>query len=151
MAAASYSTGLIAQRRSAGAVSVARSEIDDLLSARGDENVRFLQRGIRNTMTEHAGVVRDENGLTAGLRARLSKRRLNGERPVAATTDPTTPTSTNRNSQTWCGPALANSPENRYPPFRRPSPPSSVTYRPTASSSNRAACHKSGGRLVLTV
>ena len=29
---------------------------------------RFLQRGIRNTMTEHAGVVRDENGLTAGLR-----------------------------------------------------------------------------------
>ena len=31
------------------------------------ENVRALQRAIRNTMTEHAGVVRDEAGLLAGL------------------------------------------------------------------------------------
>ncbi len=78
-AAASYSTGLIAQQRSAAAVSVARSEIDELLSAGGDENVRFLQRGIRNTMTEHAGVVRDENGLTAGLRevAEIDERTAN--------------------------------------------------------------------------
>jgi succinate dehydrogenase / fumarate reductase flavoprotein subunit len=35
--------------------------------ADGPENVRALQRAIRNTMTEHAGVVRDEEGLRAGL------------------------------------------------------------------------------------
>ena len=29
--------------------------------------MRALQRAIRNTMTEHAGVVRDEAGLRAGL------------------------------------------------------------------------------------
>jgi succinate dehydrogenase / fumarate reductase, flavoprotein subunit len=34
---------------------------------RGSENVRSLQRAVRNTMTEHAGVVRDEPSLRAGL------------------------------------------------------------------------------------
>jgi succinate dehydrogenase / fumarate reductase, flavoprotein subunit len=29
--------------------------------------VRALQRAIRDTMTEHAGVVRDEDGLRTGL------------------------------------------------------------------------------------
>lgn len=67
-AAAGYSTGLAAQQRSAEAVSVARDEVDALLSADGDENVRFLQRGVRNAMTEHCGVVRDADGLRAGLR-----------------------------------------------------------------------------------
>lgn len=46
----------------------ARAEIDDLLTADGHENVRALQRAVRNTMTEHAGVVRDEEGLLEGLR-----------------------------------------------------------------------------------
>ncbi len=67
-AAAAYSAGLTAQQRSSAAVSDARAEIDAFLSADGGENVRFLQRGIRNTMTEHAGVVRDERGLRTGLR-----------------------------------------------------------------------------------
>ncbi|MFE5369586.1 FAD-binding protein [Streptomyces mirabilis] len=66
-AAAAYSQSLTAQTRSASAVAEARSEIDDLLVADGPENVRALQRAIRNTMTEHAGVVRDEEGLRAGL------------------------------------------------------------------------------------
>ncbi|CAM3376260.1 L-aspartate oxidase [Occultella aeris] len=66
-AAAAYSAGLEAQHRSADAVARARSEIDDLLAAEGSENVRALQRAIRNTMTEHAGVVRSEDGLLAGL------------------------------------------------------------------------------------
>lgn len=66
-AAAAYSAGLPAQKRSADAVARARSEIADLLSADGPENVRALQRDIRNTMTEHAGVVRDEAGLRTGL------------------------------------------------------------------------------------
>jgi len=66
-AAAAYSAGLGAQLRSAEAIAEARAEIDDLLSGTGEENVRALQRAIRNTMTEHAGVVRDEAGLTAGL------------------------------------------------------------------------------------
>ncbi|MEE1622104.1 FAD-binding protein [Zafaria sp. Z1313] len=66
-AAVEHSTGLTAQRRSAAAVLEARAEIDELLAADGTENVRALQRAIRDTMTEHAGVVRDEAGLRAGL------------------------------------------------------------------------------------
>ena len=66
-AAAEYSESLTAHVRSADAVDEARQEIDDLLYANGRENVRVLQRAIRDTMTEHAGVVRNEEGLTQGL------------------------------------------------------------------------------------
>jgi succinate dehydrogenase / fumarate reductase flavoprotein subunit len=66
-AAASYSAGLTNHRRSSAAITEARAEVDTLLTANGRENVRVLQRAIRNTMTKHAGVVRDEEGLTAGL------------------------------------------------------------------------------------
>jgi succinate dehydrogenase / fumarate reductase flavoprotein subunit len=66
-AAAAYSAQLTAQQRSAAALAGARSQVDELLAADGSENVRALQRAIRNTMTEHAGVVRDEAGLLAGL------------------------------------------------------------------------------------
>ncbi|WP_460003125.1 FAD-binding protein [Microbacterium xylanilyticum] len=67
-AAVAHAQGLDAQRRSAEAVHRARAEVDDLLAADGPENVRALQRAIRDTMTAHAGVVRDEEGLLAGLR-----------------------------------------------------------------------------------
>lgn len=66
-AAASYSRHLHAQVRSTDAVDVARDEIDSLLAGRGFDNVRSMQRAIRNLMTEHAGVVRNEEGLQAGL------------------------------------------------------------------------------------
>ena len=66
-AAARYSAELGAQQRSRTAVFVARDEIDQVLSAGGPENVRSLQRALRNTMTEHAGVVRDAAGLRTGL------------------------------------------------------------------------------------
>ncbi|MGJ6969541.1 L-aspartate oxidase [Streptosporangium sp. G11] len=66
-AAAEYSAGLDAQRRSAEALEEARAEVDGLLAADGPENVRALQRAIRDIMTEHAGVVRDEGGLRKGL------------------------------------------------------------------------------------
>ncbi|MFD4638928.1 L-aspartate oxidase [Lentzea sp. NPDC058436] len=66
-AAAEYSASLDAQRRSREALDEARSEVDGLLAADGPENVRALQRALRNTMTEHAGVVRDEAGLRKGL------------------------------------------------------------------------------------
>jgi succinate dehydrogenase / fumarate reductase flavoprotein subunit len=66
-AAAAYSTRLTAQQRSATALAEARGEIDEMLAAHGEENVRPLQRAIRDTMTEHAGVVREESGLLAGL------------------------------------------------------------------------------------
>ncbi|WP_300267310.1 FAD-binding protein [Microbacterium sp.] len=66
-AAMAHAAGLSAQHRSADAVASARAEIDDLLIADGRENVRALQRAIRNTMTEHAGVVRSEAGLQEGL------------------------------------------------------------------------------------
>lgn len=66
-AAAVYAAELPAQVRSGAAVDRARSEIDRLLASDGAENVRALQREIRNTMTEHAGVVRDEEGLRRGL------------------------------------------------------------------------------------
>lgn len=66
-AAARYSAELGGQHRAASAVAAAREEIDELVSADGAENVRALQRAIRNTMTERAGVVRDEAGVLAGL------------------------------------------------------------------------------------
>jgi succinate dehydrogenase / fumarate reductase, flavoprotein subunit len=68
-AAVHHSAGLETQQRSRAAVDHARSEIDDLLTADGPENIRSLQRAIRNTMTEHAGVVRNEKGLQTGLAA----------------------------------------------------------------------------------
>lgn len=37
------------------------------MAADGDQNVRALQRSVRQLMTERAGVVRDEAGLAAGL------------------------------------------------------------------------------------
>jgi succinate dehydrogenase flavoprotein subunit len=49
-------------------LSAARDEVDQVLSVNGPENVRALQRALRNDMTEHAGVVRDEAGLLTGLR-----------------------------------------------------------------------------------
>src|ERR1700752_4416013 len=66
-AAAAYSARLNAQQRSHAAVSAARDEIGAVLSTNGPENVRFLQRALRNAMTEHAGVVRDEASLLEGL------------------------------------------------------------------------------------
>jgi succinate dehydrogenase / fumarate reductase, flavoprotein subunit len=69
-AAAAYSADLDAQQRSTSAVAEARDEVDQLLAADGPENVRSMQRAIRDTMTEHAGVVRDEHGLLTAL-ARL--------------------------------------------------------------------------------
>ncbi|HTJ71699.1 MAG TPA: FAD-dependent oxidoreductase [Actinospica sp.] len=66
-AAARYSRALAAQQRSSAATAEARAEIDELLAADGSENVRALQRTLRDTMTEHAGVVRDEAGLREGL------------------------------------------------------------------------------------
>ena len=61
-AAAAYSSGLGAQQRSSTAVADARADVDRVLAADGRENVRATQRAIRDTMTEHAGVVRDETG-----------------------------------------------------------------------------------------
>ena len=66
-AAAEYAASLPAQQRSEAAVDAARNEITSLVAADGDENVRALQRAIRDTMTEHAGVVRTEEGLLQGL------------------------------------------------------------------------------------
>ncbi|OBB70596.1 FAD-dependent oxidoreductase [Mycobacterium sp. 852014-52144_SCH5372336] len=66
-AAAAYSSRLDAQIRSKTATSVARDEVDGVLFRDGEENVRSLQRALRNAMTEHAGVVRDETGLRTGL------------------------------------------------------------------------------------
>jgi succinate dehydrogenase / fumarate reductase, flavoprotein subunit len=68
-AAAAYSARLTAQQRSATALTEARTEVDALLAADGPENVRALQRAIRDIMTEHAGVVRDEDGVLAGVTA----------------------------------------------------------------------------------
>src|SRR6185295_18339715 len=52
--AAAYSARLKAQQRSATALGWARDEIDELLASNGQENVRPLQRAIRDTVTEHA-------------------------------------------------------------------------------------------------
>lgn len=65
--AADYSAALTAQVRSTPVVTFAREEVDRLLAADGEENVRALQRAVRDTMTEYAGVVRDRIGLESGL------------------------------------------------------------------------------------
>jgi succinate dehydrogenase / fumarate reductase flavoprotein subunit len=65
--AAKYSIGRQSQERSAEAIAEARAEIDALLANDGEENVRALQRALRDTMTNRAGVVRDADGLLAGI------------------------------------------------------------------------------------
>lgn len=67
-AVAKYSAELTSQPRSAKAEAEAAAEMDDLLNRKGDENVRALQRAVRNIMTKYAGVIRDEEGLTQGLK-----------------------------------------------------------------------------------
>ncbi|WP_053762260.1 FAD-binding protein [Streptomyces sp. AS58] len=66
-AATEYSAKLTGQQRSLGAIRAAEAEVNRLLTADGDQNVRALQRSVRHLMTEYAGVVRDEAGLAAGL------------------------------------------------------------------------------------
>ncbi|WP_020391276.1 L-aspartate oxidase [Kribbella catacumbae] len=65
--AAKYSKERQSQVRSADVLGEARAEVDGLLASDGPENVRALQRVLRDTMTTHAGVVRDEEGLLKGL------------------------------------------------------------------------------------
>lgn len=67
-AVAAYVDGIEYLHRSRDAVDEARRELDDLLAGEGTENARALQRAVRDLMTEHAGVVRDEAGLSEGLR-----------------------------------------------------------------------------------
>ncbi|WP_129787527.1 FAD-binding protein [Promicromonospora panici] len=66
-AAALYSARLTNQRRSLGAVRDAEADVDRVLTAGGRQNPRALQREVRDLVTEHAGVVRHEAGLRAGL------------------------------------------------------------------------------------
>ncbi len=67
--AARASTQLDTQVRDRAAIDEAREEIETVLSRRGDELVRPLQRALRDLMSEHCGVVRTEQGLHHGLRA----------------------------------------------------------------------------------
>lgn len=66
-AATRYSSGLTTPQRSAAALAEARDELNAVLAMDGPETARPLQRAIRDTMTAHAGVVRDEDGLRHGL------------------------------------------------------------------------------------
>ncbi|RPK32711.1 FAD-binding protein [Streptomyces sp. ADI93-02] len=66
-AAAEYSAKLTGQRRSPGAIRDAEGDVNRLLAADGDQNIRAMQRSVRDLMTRHAGIARDEAGLTAGL------------------------------------------------------------------------------------
>ncbi|GGT33443.1 oxidoreductase [Streptomyces chromofuscus] len=66
-AAAEYSAGLTAQHRSPAAVRAAEADVNRLLAADGEQNIRALLRSVRHLMTEFAGVVRDESGLATGL------------------------------------------------------------------------------------
>ncbi|EMY33582.1 succinate dehydrogenase flavoprotein subunit [Arthrobacter crystallopoietes BAB-32] len=77
--AADYVAARTHVRRDPAAVGLARTEMQSLLSERGTESARRLQREVRNLMTEHAGVVRSEQGLQEGLRklAALEERARN--------------------------------------------------------------------------
>jgi succinate dehydrogenase / fumarate reductase flavoprotein subunit len=66
-AAAAHSAGLTTRQRSSTAEAEAGAEIDQVFGAVGREHLRPLQRALRDLMTEHAGVVRDEAGLRLGL------------------------------------------------------------------------------------
>ena len=66
-AATEYSASLATQRRSVGAEREAELEVSGLLESTGRENVRPLQRALRDLMTDHAGVVRNDAGLRQGL------------------------------------------------------------------------------------
>ena len=70
--AAAYVRDLTRVRRDPDAVAEARDEVSRLLTAEPGsgsraETPRRLQRALRDVMTEHAGVVRNEAGLLAGL------------------------------------------------------------------------------------
>ncbi len=65
--AANYSRSLTSHRRSQAAIDHARNAVQSLVSSDGQENVRSLQRAVRDLMTAHAGVVRNEDGLKRGL------------------------------------------------------------------------------------
>jgi succinate dehydrogenase / fumarate reductase flavoprotein subunit len=65
--AARWSASLDVQVRDRVAIDVAREEVDELLSRRGDEFARPLQRALRDLMSERCGVVRSEDGLRDAL------------------------------------------------------------------------------------
>ena len=67
--AARWSASLDVQVRDRAAVAAAADEVSELLAQRGGQEFpRPLQRAVRDLMSEHAGVVRSEDGLTRGLR-----------------------------------------------------------------------------------
>jgi succinate dehydrogenase / fumarate reductase flavoprotein subunit len=68
--AAAYVRDVEVALRDRAAIAAAEEEVDATLAGRGEEFARPLQRAVRDTMTEHCGVVRTEEGLAAGL-ARL--------------------------------------------------------------------------------
>jgi succinate dehydrogenase flavoprotein subunit len=70
--AARWSAQLDVQARDHAAITAARDEVDELLSRRGEEFARPLQRAVRDVMSECGGVVRSEDGLRDGL-ARLNE------------------------------------------------------------------------------
>ncbi len=65
--AANYAKNLTTVHRSPEAVAEARAEMQHLLTSMGTETPRVLQRELRNIMSDHAGVVRSEESLLAGL------------------------------------------------------------------------------------
>ena len=77
--AAAYVRGVEVALRDRAAIAAAEEEVDTLLAGRGEEFARPLQRAVRDTMTEHAGVVRSERGLAEGL-ARLDEIAARSER-----------------------------------------------------------------------
>ncbi|MGC5075800.1 FAD-binding protein [Agrococcus sp. DT81.2] len=70
--AADYVAARTEVRRDPAEVASARAEMASLLRDRGTESARRLQRETRNLMTEHAGVVRTEQGLRAALESLLA-------------------------------------------------------------------------------
>ncbi len=66
--AARWSTGLDLQARDRATITAAREEVDELLSRRGEQLARPLQRAVRDLMSECCGVVRSEGRLREGLK-----------------------------------------------------------------------------------
>jgi succinate dehydrogenase / fumarate reductase, flavoprotein subunit len=62
-----WSDALDVQVRDRAAIVAAREEVDEMLSRRGEELVRPLQRALRDLMSDCCGVVRSEGGLRRAL------------------------------------------------------------------------------------
>ncbi len=66
--AARFADSITSQIRNPGVIEAAGEDVDEMLGRRGQEFPRSIQRALRDTMWEHASVIRSAEGLNEGAR-----------------------------------------------------------------------------------